>query len=258
MPRNIPPLVAIVLTASTVLCATASAQNNARRQSFEAASLKREDPNSTVNYNGPTPPRQFPNNRISYRHALLKSLIADAYGVDYLKVTGGPAWLDSEHYDLDAKVEGNARLTLQEMRPMLQTVLQDRFHLTVHTVTRAVQGYALVVAKSGARLQTNKGAPFGGTRGVDELKFQNITLKSFAQTLSGVIKLPVVDETAIAGTYDIDLKFAPEDPAIASSNIKYGPILSAVPDQLGLKLAPRKVSVDYLVIDRVDRIPTPN
>jgi uncharacterized protein (TIGR03435 family) len=256
--RIIAPLVAIVLTASAVLCLTASAQNTARQQSFEATSLKREDPNSTVNYNGPSPPRQFPSNRISYRHTLLKSLIADAYGVEYLKISGGPDWLDLEHYDLDAKVEGNARLTLKEMQQMLQAVLQERLHLTVHNLSRAVPGYALLVAKGGARLQTNKGAPFGGMRGVDELKFQHITTQAFAQTLSGTIKQPVVDETGLAGTYDIDLKFAPEDAPPDAPNYKYGRIFSAIQDQLGLKLISRRIQVNYLVIDRVDRVPTPN
>jgi uncharacterized protein (TIGR03435 family) len=144
------------------------------------------------------------------------------------------------------------------MQPMLQAVLQERLHLTVHNVSRAVPGYALVVAKDGAKLQTNKGAPFGGTRGVDELKFQHITTQSFAQTLSGTIKQPVVDETALAGTYDIDLKFAPEDATTDAPNYKYGRIFSAIQDQLGLRLISRRVQVDYLVIDRVDRVPTPN
>jgi uncharacterized protein (TIGR03435 family) len=258
MLRITAPLAVIGLTASAALYITAAAQNTARKQSFEAASLKREDPNSAVNYNGPTPPRTFPNNRISYRHTLLKSLIADAYGVEYLKISGGPAWLDSEHYDLDAKAEGNARLTLKEMQPMLRAVLEERLHLAVHHVSRVVPGYALAVAKDGARLRANNGAPFGGSRGADELKFQQITMQSFAQTLSGAIKQPVVDETALAGTFDIDLKFAPEDATTDAPNYKYGHIFSAIQDQLGLKLIARKLPVDYLVIDRVDRVPSQN
>jgi uncharacterized protein (TIGR03435 family) len=69
---------------------------------------------------------------------------------------------------------------------------------------------------------------------------------------------PVVDKTGLAGTYDYDLKFAPEDAPIDSPNYKFGSIFSAIEEQLGLKLVRQRVPVDYLVIDHVERVPTEN
>jgi uncharacterized protein (TIGR03435 family) len=93
---------------------------------------------------------------------MLKSLIADAYGVPYQNILGGPAWVDSQHYDLAAKVEGDARLTKKQMQPMLQNLLKERLHLVVRSELRIVPGYALVIAKGGSKLKPNKGAPYGG------------------------------------------------------------------------------------------------
>src|SRR5665213_3141902 len=105
-----------------------------------------EDPHSTVDYNRPDAPNQsrtFPSNRLIMFHTMLKSLIADAYGVPYQYIPGGPDWLNSQHYDLSAKVDGDARLTKVEMRPMLRNLLEERIHLAVHSERRIVPGYAL-------------------------------------------------------------------------------------------------------------------
>ena len=86
-----------------------------------------EDPHSTVDYNRPDAPNQnqtFPSNRLIMFHTSLESLIANAYGIrSFQYILGGPDWHNSQHYDLSAKVEGDARLTREEMRPMLQTLL---------------------------------------------------------------------------------------------------------------------------------------
>jgi uncharacterized protein (TIGR03435 family) len=236
------------------------AQPTPKEQSFEAASFRLEDPHTSVGYNrtGPNQAQTFPSNRLTMRHTMLKSLICEAYGVDYNKIAGGPVWLDSEHYDLSAKVEGDARLTEKQMAPMLRNLLKERLHLVVHTEPRIVPGYALVIAKGGPRLQANKGAPFGGTKGIAELKFQNVSAEYVAQVIETAIKHPVIDKTGLGGMYDFDLKFTPENAPIDSPYSNFRSIFSAIQEQLGLKLTPQKVPVDYLVIDRVDRVPTRN
>ena len=187
-------------------------------------------------------------------HANLGFLIRTAYGFDYHRVSGEPDWIDSQSYDLNAKVEGDALLTREQMQPLLQNLLQERFHLAVHREQKIVPGYALVIAKGGSKLQPNKGAPFHGMIGSNEIRFWNDSIKSFVDILESPVERPIIDRTGLGGTYDIALKFATADDP--DSNLP--DIFTAVQEQLGLKLVPQKVPVEILVIDHVDKIPTEN
>jgi len=192
------------------------------------------------------------------RHTVLGYLIFMAYGVPYTRVLGGPDWLGSQPYDLTAKVEGDTLLTQEQMQPLLQTLLEERFHLKIHHVQKMVSGYALVIAKGGSKLQPNKGAPFHGMVGETEIKFWNESVKSFAIRIANPAGRPVVDRTGLEGTYDFDLKFATEDTPIDSADSNLPDLFTAVQEQFGLKLVPQKVPVETLVIDHVDKIPTEN
>lgn len=238
-------------------------------QKFEVASVRLIDPNSNVNTNDPafrTTPTVFPSNRLTMRFTNLQSLIREAYGVEYQYVVGGPDWLARQHYDLDAKVEGDARLTREQMQPLLKNLLEERFHLKTHHEQKIIPGYALVVAKGGARLQPNKGTPFAGAQGGYIIKFQNVSVADFARYyLAGPVKGPVIDRTGIKGMYDFDLKYGPhdaDDPAWAQipkdlyANLP--DLFTVLEEKYGLKLVPEKVTVDTLVIDHVDKVPTEN
>jgi uncharacterized protein (TIGR03435 family) len=231
-------------------------------QTFEAAMFRLENPHSTVDYNRPDAPNQnqtFPSNRLIMHHVLLKSLIANAWGVrSFQYILGGPDWLNSQHYDLSAKVEGNARLTKEEMRPMLKNLLKEHVHLAVHSERRIVPGYALVIAKGGSRLKPNTGAPFFGMFGGFEIKYQNASVEAIINAIESSLKQPVIDKTGMSGTYDFDLIFTRDDSPTDTPHPDYGSIFTAIEKQLGLKLIPEKIPVDYLIIDQVERVPTEN
>ena len=226
-------------------------------QAFEAASIRLLDPNAPE---PDTPPQhqQFPTNRLTMHYASLGYLIRTAYGFDYHRVSGWPDWINSGSYDLNAKVEGDALLTQEQMQPLLQNLLQERFHVKVHHEHKIVPGYALVIAKGGPKLQQNKGAPFHGMIGNSEIKFWNESIKSFALIFETPVERPIVDRTGLEGTYDFDLNFAPEDTPSNPSDSKLPDIFTALQEQLGLKLVPQKVPIDTLIIDHVDKIPTEN
>lgn len=231
-----------------------------KAQSFEAAIFRLEDPNNKIDYNRPDAPNQnqkFPSNRLIMFHTYLKSLISDAFDIRYQNILNGPAWIDSQHYDLSAKVEGDALLTKTQMRPMLKNLLEDRLHFAAHIENRIVPGYALVAAKGGSKLKANTGAPYSGMSNNFEFKFQNTSVDSIAQSIEHALKQPVVNETGLPGNYDYELKFAPDtaDNPVYSG---FPSIFTAVEEQLGLKLEPRKVPRDYLIIDHVDRFPAAN
>ncbi len=132
----------------------------AQKQAFEVASIRPLDPHAPRDNFGQD--WVFPSNRFTMRIAGLKTLIQLAYGTD--KISGGPDWVGSQLYSVNAKVEGNAFLTQKQMRPLLRNLLEERFHLKAHPEQKIVPGYALVIAKGGAKLQPNKGAPFPWTQ----------------------------------------------------------------------------------------------
>ncbi|HVW07670.1 MAG TPA: TIGR03435 family protein, partial [Bryobacteraceae bacterium] len=185
-------------------------------------------------------------------------LISQAWDVAYGNILGGPAWIDSQHYDLSAKVEGDGRLTKEQMQPMLRNLLTERLHLSVHREHKIVPGYALVVAKGGVKMKANTGAPFVGMSGGLGFKFQNAPVVQIASVVAHEVKKPVVDETGMSGNYDFEVKFTSENFPSDVPHPDYGSIFTALRDQLGLRLVARKVPQDYLVIDRVERVPDGN
>jgi len=184
----------------------------------------------------------------------LDFLIATAYGVDSDKISG-PDWLDSQQYDISAKVEGDASLTLLQMRPALQRLLEQRFHLRSHRELRVIPGFTLVVADKGAKVPptTAKEPMIQITSRL--LMGKDIDMATFAASISRAAGRPTIDRTGVSGKFDFALRFAPPD---AAANSPDPDIFTAVQEQLGLKLVPNKVPVEYLVIDHADRVPTEN
>jgi uncharacterized protein (TIGR03435 family) len=125
----------------------------------------------------------------------------------------------------------------------------------VHVKTAPVSGFALVVAKGGAKLQP-------GTEGdathnyilSNRVHAQGVNMGGLASLFSSPAGEPVVDKTGISGTYNVDLKYAPE----SATDSPFPSFFTAVQEQLGLKLEPQKVPVEILVIDHADKVPTEN
>jgi bla regulator protein BlaR1 len=196
-------------------------------------------------------------------------------------MSGGPAWINSELYMINAKAEG---LPSEEMMrgPMMQAILEDRFKLKVHRETREVPVYALTEAKGGSKLQPfregscividrtafppppadPKNCHARGTKkGPDQIvEAQGITVEEFSKVfLNGPLDRPVINKTGITGRFDFHLEYAPDEatPLFARPDVNApdrGPsIFTAVQEQLGLKLEPAKGPGELLVIDRVER-----
>jgi len=244
--------------------------------------------------------RMAPGGRFVAQNVTVKFLLEEAYGVKDSQLSGTPGWLDSEHYDIEAKAEDAAvereRTLAPEQRHeqvmlMLQSMLADRFKLALHHETKALPVYALVVAKSGAKLHETPAAPADSAppeplgkpgsgpaprgsimmKGRGNLEVNGIALSLFADALSRQLGLLVVDQTGLKGEYDFTLKWTPDDgqgqmfrgagdpgtgqpAASAPTSDSSGPsIFTALQEQLGLKLESQKAPVDTLVIDHVER-----
>jgi uncharacterized protein (TIGR03435 family) len=140
------------------------------------------------------------------------------------------------------------------MKPLIQQLLKDRFHLAVHRATKDMQGYALVVARNGSKLQPNKGRSGQGQIVRGQLLCPSCSTEILAGMLVHVTGRPIADGTGIEGNYDVKLDYAPDD----DPNSSLPSIYTALQETLGLKLIPQKVPVEMLVIDHADRVPTEN
>lgn len=190
-------------------------------------------------------------------NASLGFLMQTAFGVQDYQLEGRPTWMSSTLYDVSAKPDAENGPTYEQLKPMLQQLLAQRFHLQTHTVQKDMKGYSLVLAKSGERLTPSKNSdPAGAYIMQNRVQAQGIDLKTLASVLTFVLKQPVEDETGIKGMFDVKLAFSSPEGDVADSSLPS--IFTAVQEQLGLKLEPAKVPVQILVIDHVDRVPTEN
>ncbi len=232
-----------------------------RLRRFEAASIK-------LNTSGrPGGGLNLSPARIRFTNATLKLCIQVAWNVKEFQVSGGPGWIDSKRYDIDAVAA--APFQEGEYRIMLQALLADRFGVVVHRDTQEKSAYALVVSRSGRncrRRPTIRMIMFGRTASGDAtLKAKNITMRQFADALTGTLGTMVVDHTAVEGRYDVSFQWTP-DPATQSlltkpglpappppSDVNAGPsIFTALQEKFGLKLEARKLPVEVIVIDRAN------
>jgi bla regulator protein blaR1 len=217
----------------------------------------------------------------------LRMLIRIAYGVEDNQIAGSPAWVNSEKYEIEAKMDQTTaeklkKLSEAQMEParqqMLQTLLADRFKLTIHRETEELPTYSLIVGKSGAKLhETQAGDTYldgikdqnghSGNHmmrvGRGELTAQSIAMDQVAHLLTQQVGRTVIDHTGLKGNYDFTLHWTPDqsvplngpgggpDNATASES---GPsIFTAIQEQLGLKLESQKGPVEIIVIDHVEK-----
>lgn len=202
-------------------------------------------------------------NALTMTSVRLLNCIAWAYGVDEYQVSG-PRWLESERYDIVARAA--AAVPGEELRQMLQMLLQERFQLAVHRERKELPVYALVPGKGGARLETatGDGRPALSIDG-GSLVFHNYSLADWAKWASvgrafGLDR-PVVDNTGLDGRYNFSMKLAEsamelkmnlrkeqQDPAMYNEPLR----------ALGLKLEPQKGPRQVVVVDRAERVPSGN
>ncbi len=150
-----------------------------------------------------------------------------------------------------------SRSRRDELKPRLQNLLHERFHLVAHTETHLGRGYALVIAKGGPHLTPTKGDHFSGFRinvSPGQMRGANWSISQLVKYLIPAAGFPVVDQTGIPGSYDIGFSYEPNPEADSTL-----PTLGvALKQATGLLLKPQKVPVETLVIDSIDEIPTAN
>jgi uncharacterized protein (TIGR03435 family) len=259
---------------------------------FDAASIK------PISQQGPDIQglgdiQMLPGGRLRAEKVQLRYFIQNVYSLKPFQILGGPAWINSSHYEIDAKAEGNPNAS--QMRLMMQTLLEERFKLKVHHETKQLPVYELVVAKGGARLsepkegscvmpdQNDSAFPPSPGQPLDcgrvrmmmspagaQIRGGKVSMPELVRILSNALAQTVVDKTGINRTFDVQLDFTPDgalagvppppapspssDPVrSAPSPDSHGNIFGAIQEQLGLRLKSTKGPVDVLVIDSIER-----
>jgi len=180
-------------------------------------------------------------------------LVELAFGVTDKQISGIDR-LGAEQYDISAKPEHGGAFTLQRSRPMLKALLEERFKLVAHRETKDVQGYTITIAKGGPKLKPASDAAGQNMILPGRLIGPNASIAQLAPMLERPLGGPVIDKTDLQGTFNIDLKFAPDGDTTSTQPS----IFTAVQEQLGLKLESQKVPFETLVIDHCEHIPTQN
>ena len=206
-------------------------------------------------------------NLFTTTNTTLNDLITFAYGLHARQVTGGPAWLENERYDITGKPDQEGIPNVDQLKSMVQKLLAERFQLAFHHDKKELSVYAITVAKSGPKLnksENSAGLPGFGGRGPGSIAVRNSTMAEFAGFLQGrIVDRPVVDQSSLPDRYDFTLKWTPDTnqpPAPGQNAPPAAPEADAPPDlfaafqqQLGLKLEAAKAPVDVLVIDKVEK-----
>jgi uncharacterized protein (TIGR03435 family) len=236
-----------------VLAAVLSAQ-----PAFEAATI-RPVPEGTFERSGTGGLR---NGTFTAQNQRLITLVATAYGVS-LPLVFGPDWMDKANFDVVAKAPAGA--SPKDLQPMLLALLRERFQMAAHREMREMQVYHLVVGKGGPKMavypapeRSNDASSSG--RGYPMIRASAITTGELAAAISGLVGRTVVDKTGLTERYNIALKFAPVGTQSSTPDTDGGPpdLVTAVQEQLGLKLEGTKDNVEVVVVDYIQRTPSEN
>jgi uncharacterized protein (TIGR03435 family) len=248
-----------------LLSVPAFSQSEAKPLSFEVADVKVNktgEARMAVDMQG--------GGKFTMRNVPMKVMVMFAYHARPDAVTGGPDWLGSDRFDIVAKA---AQTTPpDDLRRMLQNLLAERFKLVIHQEPRIMAAYALVLGKSGPKLQPSEAAllteqrcvPGEGALGQKHINCRHMTMAALADQLQEQsprdFDVVVVDQTGLTGSFDFKLDWTPaERTPTASTDLAAGPtVFEAVAKQLGLKLESRKLPLPVIVIDHVERVPVEN
>lgn len=249
----------------------AQAPERAPSRTFEVASVKRSAAGQLNSSFG-----TMPGGVVVVSNQTLRNLIRAAYRVQPSQMDGGPAWLDSDRFDINARAGGSANV--DQIAEMLRALLADRFKLAVHTESREMPVLALMLARSDKRLGPQlrpsgvdceairakaDGPPRPGPDGQPvcagrtrpgAITARGVSMTEVARNITNQAQSLVVDRTGLTGTFDLDLEWTPDATAGgAGAGPADGPSFStALQEQLGLKLERTRAPVEYLVIDRAE------
>ncbi|HEY1759930.1 MAG TPA: TIGR03435 family protein [Bryobacteraceae bacterium] len=280
---------ASVLTGIFLIASMAGLGQPAPKEEFEAASVKLFTPAGAFPLRTDGGPGTSDPGRITYLNLSFQDLLMAAYGVKRYQISG-PEWLGMQRYVITATIRPGA--TKEQVNQMLRNLLADRFKLALHRESRPFPVYELVVAKNGPKMKESVAQPTspqdadppaapprptftrdqdgfmrssGGWTGIQGVVMAregvrlvwggNQTMAQLADYLSTAAN-PVIDKTGLTAKYDFSMQYARSTAAAPADNPPSAPdLLTAIQEQLGLRLNSTKGPLEFLVIEHAERTP---
>ena len=222
---------------------------------FDVASIRQNRSGDTAGGS-----RITPGGGLSARNETVLELIQVAYGIDSSLIQGAPRWISSNGYDIEAKPASAVNSDVSLL--MLRALLVERFQLRTHWASQEVDGYVLarVPGRTAPKPAATCDGPICG--GMDlsisgRLTGRSVSTPEIAQRLGRIVGRPVIDQSGLSGTYDVELEWAPERSQFGGRGIEVETdtrpsLYTAVSGQLGLTLQSARVTQRFLVIDSIN------
>lgn len=246
----------------------AKCQEIAKAPAFEVASITPCKPGTAE------PPGEhmgmvqftYPGGRFRANATTLKFLLEWAYGIQPSQHSNGPSWMETDRYDIVAKAE-NSNVTDNEMKLMMQTLLQDRFHLKLQHERKELPAYIISLGEKAPKLFPPKEGETHSIRVAPQMgPDQKIASYHVAATRYSLTQLTdvfarqlgqvIVNQTGLTGDFDFTLDLTPDDSR--PSPLDPSLLITAMREQLGLTLKSQKTLVDYLVIESAEKVAAEN
>lgn len=209
--------------------------------------------------------------RIVMSNVSLQDLIAFAYDLEPKQVVKAPSWFNSDMYDIEIKPDLPGSPSGDQWASIVRKLLAERFQLKSHTDQKELSAYMLTVAKGGPKMTRSDVRALGGRGGPEGVMMrpgminaQGMSMPDFAHVLRRILGRPVIDQTGLGGSWNLNLKWTPDEsqfggmmrgpmPASDESADAPPPLYTALQEQLGLKLESGKAQVPVLVFDSVEK-----
>jgi uncharacterized protein (TIGR03435 family) len=223
---------------------------------WDVATVKARDPNDTSNSQSMgMKGRQF-----VIVNRTVEGMLLFAYGMHKKALVGGPSWIATERWDVQGVPDVPGHPSLKQAQSLIRKLLQERFGLKVHNETKELAVYAITAAKGGETMARSAGDPNGtpdenesSNGGVVTMRMTNMSMSEFAPDLGYFLDRPAVDQTGLAGRYDLQLKWTVDESKAPADGSAPPGLFTAIQQQIGLKLEPAKAPVEVLVVDAVER-----
>jgi uncharacterized protein (TIGR03435 family) len=220
--------------------------------SFEVATIRLADPD--VHGSG----FQVNGTRIRAHNQNMQNIICFAYNIHRAQLVDAPSWFTAEKWEMGGVADIPGDPNLKQLRSMFRKLLAERLGLRLEEQTRDLSVYAVVKGKDAPRLTPSASKNIlpnvngNGNNGVQEFRYENITLDEFASELAYWEDRPFVNHTGLDGRYDFRLRWTVADTPTMDANAP--PVLfTAIQEQLGLKVEAMHSPTQVYVVKHVDR-----
>jgi uncharacterized protein (TIGR03435 family) len=237
---------------AALFCSVAAAQ------SFEVASIHTRTDGTGGEFTLKPFRFEFSGQRLTIENFRLKDLITYAYAVEDYELIGGPRWAAIDRYDISADAAGDKPLTHDLARPLMRSLLADRFRLKVHTEMHKMPVYELIVAKGGPKMRLSSPDAHSlltlgsaGNRAVMTVIAGSMAQLTGQFSKRNNVDRPVLDKSGLTGLYDYKLEWGND--TAPTADLDSQSIFSALQQQLGLRLKPASARMRVLVVDSAEK-----